>query len=62
MQEPGEKPITIEIAHGDPKAVEKADAALAAMEFCKAENIPCPWMEKGRCTRTRCPAADDERI
>lgn len=57
MQEPGEKPINMEIAHGDPKAVEKADAALAAMEFCKKENIRCPW-KKGGCTVPICPAAE----
>lgn len=58
MQDPGSKPISIEMALGDPKAVEKADAALASLEFCKTENIKCPWLEKGVCTVWPCPAAE----
>jgi len=48
----------METAFADPKIVEKANAALRAMPVCKIEHIHCPWWKAGKCTLTRCPAAD----
>lgn len=42
---PGEKPIDIEMAFGDPEAIDKAKANTKLYPYCTKQNIHCPWIE-----------------
>lgn len=43
---PGEKPLDIEKAFGEPDALEKAAARMALHDWCEKEKMHCPWLSQ----------------
>ncbi len=60
--QPGERPLDIEMAFGDPDAMEKAAAVMALHENCREKGMHCPWVEYCRMDPSFiCPIELDER-
>jgi len=60
--QPGERPLDIEMAFGDPDAMKKAAAVMALHENCRKKGMHCPWVEICRMDPSFiCPIDIDER-
>ena len=60
--QPGKRPLDIEMAFGDPEALEKAVENISAYPYCIRKDVHCPWIERcGSDLMWQCPIDIDER-
>ncbi len=44
--QPGDRPLDIEMAFGEPDAMEKAAARMKLHDWCDKEKMHCPWLNR----------------